>query len=88
MKDTNTQNLPAGYILLNGVSIHISELRQHTSDVERFQRHLPLMADLTDKPPGSPAAKAVFSQVDNPLEFMQSLREYGDLLLAKSGELK
>jgi hypothetical protein len=33
--------LPAGYMLVSGVAIHVSELRRHTSDVRRFMRCLP-----------------------------------------------
>ena len=80
-------HIPAGYLNLGDLIMHISELKQHTSDVERFQRHLPLMADLVGEGVGSPATKAVYAKIVDPQEFTLSLKEYGDLLLVKSGEL-
>ena len=88
-KNTPTMSqLPAGYVLLAGVAMHISELKKHTTDVQRFQRHLPLMTELAEAAPGSPASFAVLDKVDDPMEFEKSLQEYGELLLGESEELR
>lgn len=49
----SANQLPAGYVVLSNVAVHISQLRKYTTDVRRFQRYLPLIDELMLHEPGT-----------------------------------
>ena len=46
MRTTPAHDLPAGFVVLSNAAIHISKLRNHTTDVHRFLRLQPLIEEL------------------------------------------
>lgn len=73
-------DLPAGYVDLEIVAIHVSDLREYTRDVRRFLEYLPLAKQLADAEPGE-AAK-VFRSAANTGLLMTTWEELGEIYLA------
>ena len=80
MKEAATQ-LPAGYLDLGSVAIHVADVRKQTDDIERFKKYLPLVLELNDVEPHSEQAYAIYARVDNMFLFAKTLDEVGMLFL-------
>lgn len=56
--------LPAGYLDVDGVAVHLAEVRRHSTDVHRFQRLLPVALEVTRLQPQSPEWCAVIDRME------------------------
>jgi hypothetical protein len=84
----NMTELAAGYIELPGMAIHVSKVREHTADIHRLKRHLPLLIELEATAPGTPEAHAILSKVDSIQSFQKSMIEVAELLQSESERLQ
>jgi hypothetical protein len=82
--------LPAGYVDLDGVAVHVAKLRNYTTDVRRFMRCYPVCQALEQHPPGSePWRDIVRGLTDEDRQGVAvTLREAGALFMALSADLE
>ena len=80
--------LPAGYVDLGFCAMHISEIRQHTTCVHRFQQYLPLALELQETRPNSAEARAVIAKADRSDLLMVTVSEIADVLFAEADDLE
>ena len=74
--------LPAGYVDLGYAAMHVSELRKHTADINRFQKYLPLAVEISATEPFSDESWALFDKTDCAKSLAQTCVELGKLALA------
>jgi len=55
--------LPAGYVELRGVAVHVARLRRYTTDIHRFMQYLPFVEDLESLGAATPAWRARLRQM-------------------------
>ena len=73
------KTLPAGYVDLHFMAMHVANLRKHTSDIHRMQKYLPLAIELSSTEPFSPESLAVFEKADCKENLLLTCRELGEL---------
>lgn len=84
-------NLPAGYVRLKHVAVHLSTLRRFTADPERFQRMVPTVESLTPLDPTSDEARAIYRRaaIAGDLDDLSAtLVEYADLETTIAAEMQ
>jgi len=59
---TDLTDLPAGYVDLGTVAVHVSEIRAFSSDVNRFLKMLPKVIALTAHDPDSTKAREIYAE--------------------------
>lgn len=78
----------AGYLDINGALVHVSDLRQHTSDIHRFREYLPAALELTAQEIGSGRWFRIVESVADPAALQETCNELGTIQRALAGELE
>jgi len=74
--------LPAGYLNLGFMAMHVAKLRKHTGDINRFQKYLPLAVEISETEPFSEESLALFDRADCRESLALTCVELGKLALA------
>jgi len=80
--------LPAGYMTVNGVAVHIAEVRKYTSDIHRFREYLPLAEEIMQHEIGSPESWEVVDKAPDPEALADTVAELGAFLAACADQLR
>lgn len=81
-------NLPAGYVDLGFMAIHIADLRKHTADIHRFQKYVGLAIELEPTAPHSAESVAVAEKADCEESLRLTCRELAQLWLLTAADLE
>ena len=81
-------NLPAGYVDLGFMAIHIADLRKHTADIHRFQKYVGLALELEPTETYSAEWVAVAERADCEESLRLTCRELAQLWLLTAADLE
>ena len=82
------ENLPAGYVDIEGAAIHVAKLRKFTTDVNRFRKYLQTAVAITKTEPQSPAWIELVESADSIDELLVTMTELGHLNLTIAEDLR
>ena len=81
-------SLPAGYVDLGFMAIHIADLRKHTADIHRFQKYVGFALELEPTEPRSDEWLAVVERAGDAEALMETVRELFLLTASSLEELR
>ena len=80
--------LPAGYVDLGFMAMHVADLRRHTADIYRFQTYLGLALELEAHEPNTEEYLAVVEKAVDTDALALTCRELAELSLSTASALE
>jgi len=80
--------MPAGYLTIAGVAVHIAEVRQYTADIHRFREYLPMAEEINQHEAGSPEWIGVIEQAPDPDSLADTVSELGAFMASCAEQLR
>jgi len=80
--------MPAGYMQVAGIAVHVAEVRKYAGDIRRFQKYLPLAEEIRNHEAGSPDWIRVIEQAPDAEALADTVAELGAFLAACADQLR